>query len=1027
MTPMVAELLRKADGHVPGAVSPRPYAIMIFVLRPASRRQRSVLLLLCLLAGAGTLRAQYEKYEGKTVRVIQFDPVHQPLDPVELHQMLPIKSGDILLRQTVRDSIARLFATGRYADIQVDLADYSGGVIVRFITKESWFIGSIGIAGRIKEPPAAPQLANAARLDLGQPFEQGGLSQAQTNLQRLLERNGLFQSRVTSVLDWDTGRNYQQVNIRFDIMSGSRARFTTPVITGDSKMETARIVAATGFRRWLIHTWKPMTEARMRQGLDGVRSLYLKDHRLEARVTSEPVRYDRETNTAQPTLHIVAGPRIEVRTVGAKVSQKTLQRYIPVFEEHAVDHDLLAEGARNLEDYFQSTGYYNAEVEFKEQNVINDRATIDYLVNRGERHKLVLISIEGNKYFTDEQLRERMFLRPAYFLEFPHGRYSENLLRRDEESIANLYKSNGFLDVEVTHRVVDDFGKRSGQIAVFLKVAEGSQYFISKLTVEGIQSLNEKEIHGKLTSVKGQPFSEYNVAVDRDTILEQYFKAGFPSATFEWNSKPAADDPHQMELAYVVQEGRRQFVKQVIYSGNHTTRSWIIDRALGLNPGDPLSPTEVTDTQRRLYDLGVFARVDAAIQDPDGDTDQKYVLYDLEEARRYSLAVGVGAEIAQIGGCSTCLDAPAGQTGFAPRVSATITRNNLWGLAHSVSLRASASTLRQQALLTYTWPRFGNNQNLNVSVSGLAEDSNDVRTFSYRRYEGSLQLAQKISKATTFFYRYTYRAVAVDQKTLKISPYLVPQLSQPVKLGLTSISIVQDHRDDPVEPHKGYYNSLDMGLAERIFGSERNFLRVLGRNASYYSLSPRVVLARSTEFGEIYAFHAGADQLDAVPLPERFFGGGSSSHRGFPEEQAGPRDLETGFPLGGTAQFFNQTELRFPLIGENIGAVLFHDMGNTFANLSDFSFRVHQRNLTDFDYMVHAVGMGLRYKTPVGPLRVDLAYSINPPKFFGFNGTETELLNAGTNPCAAGGPYANLCVQTGVSHVQFFFSIGQTF
>jgi outer membrane protein assembly factor BamA len=164
-----------------------------------------------------------------------------------------------------------------------------------------------------------------------------------------------------------------------------------------------------------------------------------------------------------------------------------------------------------------------------------------------------------------------------------------------------------------------------------------------------------------------------------------------------------------------------------------------------------------------------------------------------------------------------------------------------------------------------------------------------------------------------------------------------------------------------------------------------------------------------------------------VPLPERFFGGGGSSHRGFPEEEAGPRDAETGFPIGGTAELFNQTELRFPLIGENIGAVLFHDMGNTYSSLSDISFRVRQRGLTDFNYMVHAAGVGLRYRTPVGPLRVDFAYSINPPRFFGFKGTEQDLLNAGTSPCAPGGPYANLCEQTGVSRLQFFFSIGQTF
>ena len=155
-------------------------------------------------------------------------------------------------------------------------------------------------------------------------------------------------------------------------------------------------------------------------------------------------------------------------------------------------------------------------------------------------------------------------------------------------------------------------------------------------------------------------------------------------------------------------------------------------------------------------------------------------------------------------------------------------------------------------------------------------------------------------------------------------------------------------------------------------------------------------------------------------IAERFFGGGNLSHRGFPENQAGPRDLDTGFPLGGSAEFFNSTELRFPLIGENINGVLFHDMGNVYSSIGQMSFRVTQNSLSDFNYMVHAIGFGVRYRTPIGPLRLDLAYSINPPRFNGFSGTFTDLVN-----CTA----TNTCTRAGqqISHFQFFFSIGQAF
>jgi len=285
-----------------------------------------------------------------------------------------------------------------------------------------------------------------------------------------------------------------------------------------------------------------------------------------------------------------------------------------------------------------------------------------------------------------------------------------------------------------------------------------------------------------------------------------------------------------------------------------------------------------------------------------------------------------------------------------------------------------------------------------------------------------VQLSQKVSKTATFFYRYTYRGVSVG--SVKISPLLIPLVTQPVRVGLISGAMVYDRRDDPVDTHKGIYNTVDLGLADGALGSQRNFLRFLGRNATYHPIGHKLVFARNTTIGMMHAFHFSGDPSQAIPLPERFFSGGANSLRGFPENQAGPRDPLTGFPLGGTALFENQAEIRFPLIGDNIGGVLFYDAGNVYSSPGNISFRFHQRSVTDFDYMVHAVGFGVRYRTPIGPVRLDLGYAINPPRFFGFKGTLEDLLNAGVNPCQTS---PEKCVQQSISHFQFFFSIGQTF
>jgi outer membrane protein assembly complex protein YaeT len=985
------------------------------------RTSAFIALFLLLAAAWNSLPAQTQKYERKTVTNIQFDPKDQPLDAAALYGILPVRIGQPLRMTDVRAAIDKLFATGRYFDIQVEAEPYRDGVAVTFRTRNSWFIGAVSVGGDLTPPPGPGQLENVSNLDLGEPFTDAKLNSALANQQRLLEQNGLFRGQVRPVFDWDTTAAWQQLNIGFDVTSGPRARFTTPVLTGDLKMDADKILKATKFRRWLLGSWKPMTAQRVRQALDGVRALYEKENRLEANVSMESMKYDPETNNVVPTIRVQAGPRIQVNPIGASIGRGKLRQLVPVFEERAVDRDLLAEGEHNIRDYLQSKGYFDAEVVVKEQTVVNDKANIDYLINTGARHRLVAIRIEGNKYFTEREIRERMSLQTKNFLQFRRGRYSENLVRDDRDAISSLYQSNGFRDVKVTSRIEDNYLGRPGDIAAFISIEEGPQYFVGDLKIDGIERLDRAQVVARISSAPGQPFSEFNVAVDRDTILAQYFEKGFPNATFEWSSAPAAE-PRRIDLHYTVREGGQQFVRQVLITGNRVTQTQLINRAITLNPGDPLSPTEMTDIQRRLYALGVFSRVDAAVQNPDSDTDNKYVLYNLEEASRYSMATGFGAELGRFGGCETCLDAPAGTTGFSPRVSFDIARNNLWGLTHSISLRTRASTLDQRALLTYSWPRFHDDEKLTFFVSGAFQRSRNINTFNSQRLEGSLQLRQRLSKSTTVFYRYSYRDVRVSD--LKVTPFLVPTLSQAVRVGIVELNLVYDRRDDPLDPHKGMYNTVDLGLAEHFFGSQRNFLRFLGHNATYHQITPRLVLARSLQFGDIYAFRFSGPAFDAIPLPERFYGGGGASHRGFGDNQAGPRDPSTGFPVGGTALLVTQTELRFPLIGDNIGGVLFHDMGNVYSGVREISLRVHQRDLQDFDYAVHAIGFGVRYRTPVGPFRVDLAWSINPPSFFGFDGTQQELINAGVNPCANNNP---LCTVKNVSHFQFAISLGQAF
>ena len=1005
----------------------------------------TLLLFLFVIFPAG-LRGDASSYEGKTIARILFVPREQPVDPEELHRILPVKERTPLRLDDVRAAIARLYATGTYADIQVDAEVRNGDLILRFITQNNWFIGRVAVMGQIKGPPSAGQLANASRLSLGELQTDDKMRQAVNGIQQLFKSNGYYQAHVEPRFTYDQ-RN-DQVRIDFEADSGRRAKYATPTLIGELKMPAEKAVAATKWKGWF--GWKPVTQTNTQRGLSSVRKKYQNQDRLMARITLEKIDFDEDTQTARPVLNIRAGPKVSISVVGAKVSRGKLQRYVPVFEEHTVDGDLLVEGQRNLRDYFQSEGYFESEVEFKSQRVVNDKEEIDYLVNLGKRHKLAKVDIDGNHYFDKQTLRERLYLTPAS-LQFRRGRYSESYLRRDEETITNLYQENGFRDVKVTSTVKDTDRAKQGEIVVTIHIEEGPQSIISKLEVEGIHQLDKQVVLAKLSSTEGQPFSEFEVAKDRDSILSEYFSEGFPNATFEWSSKPGAT-PNRVELRYVISEGQRRFVRQVLTSGLVTTQAQLVNRNILLNPGDPLSQPKMVETQRRLYDLGIFSEVNTAIQNPDGDTQNKYVIYQLDEANKYSIATGFGAQIGRIGG-GTNLNAPAGTAGFAPRVSFDVSRLNFRGLGQTLSFRSRISNIEQLGLLTYTVPRPYDIQNLTLTFTILYDDTKNIRTFDAKKEEGSVQLSQKLSKANTALYRFSYRHTSVS--ALVIDPLLVPLYAQPVRIGILGGSFIQDRRDDPTDSHKGIYNTVDFGFASSVFGSQSSFTRFLGRNTTYHPIGKKLVLARSLNFGWLAPFTRQAQNpsvtppadvysgvaLEDIPLAERFFSGGGNSHRGFPENQAGPRDSATGFPVGGQALLFINTELRFPLHGTTLGGVVFWDAGNVYSRLQDISFKSSQPHQTQlstvngvttpqevfgFNYVVHSLGFGIRYRTPIGPVRLDLGLSPNSPHFGGCAGySGTELLQCGLfNP--DGSPVLPR-KNDRINSFQFHFSIGQAF
>jgi len=952
------------------------------------------------------------EYEGKVVHAVRFEPPLQPVPSADLARLVPLQPGKPIDVEAVRDSIKRLIATGEYSNVEVEAVPAGDAIDVVFRTTEQYFVGGVEVRGKVNLPPNEGQLGNAARLELGRPYDDEDLQPAMRGIRDLFERNGLYLSHIDPAVTRDN--EHQQIAFTFQVEAGHRPRLALPEISGDTRLPAEDVAKAAKYKGWF--RWRPATETATQSGVENIRSKYAKEKRLTANVVLDHVEFLPDDRRAKPFIRADGGPQIEITAEGAKVSKSKLQQYVPVFSEQTVNRDLLIRGVRNLRDFFQNQGYFDVEVDYRNEEAGPDKRNLTYVITPGDRHKLVTIDIQGNKYFTREQIRERMFLMPAGFIRMRHGRYSDSFARRDEDAIEALYRDNGFRDAKVTVTAIDEYQGKKGDVAANVVIVEGPQYLVTELNVNGITRPGREQLIAELSANPGQPFSETTISTDRDHILNLYQSTGYPDAVFEYRAFPDAVT-HQVRIDYNITEGEARFVRGVVLTGLHRTSRRLVDPNVLLKQGDPLSWTEMGRMQRRLYNLGVFDKVDMAIQNPDGDVQNKYVLFHLVEGHRYYFAFGAGAELARIGGAGGRLENSGGTTGFSPRASLELSRLNFLGLGHSINFKARYSTLDRRVSLNYMAPRYRNVDGRNISLTALYDNTRDVLTFTARRLEGSVQMSQRISRPTTVMWRYLWRDVRVDEKSLRIDPLLIPRLAAPARIAGLGANVVQERRDDPVEAHRGFYNSADAEFIERAFGGNRNYFRFLGRNSYYKRLGTDLVLASNTEFGWIKPFRVGPEgAAEYIPIAERFFGGGSTSHRGFSDNQAGPRDPKTGFPLGGNALLFHSTEIRFPLIGDNINGVFFHDFGNVYSDIGSISFRMHQQNLTDFNYTVHAVGFGVRYRTPVGPVRVDLAYSLNPPTYNGLKGTYQDLIQGTAIPE----------VQTGKSF-QFFISIGQAF
>ncbi|HWP44880.1 MAG TPA: outer membrane protein assembly factor, partial [Blastocatellia bacterium] len=384
--------------------------------------------------------------------------------------------------------------------------------------------------------------------------------------------------------------------------------------------------------------------------------------------------------------------------------------------------------------------------------------------------------------------------------------------------------------------------------------------------------------------------------------------------------------------------------------------------------GEWLRQDLLQETERVLYDTNAFNTV-TITSEPSGEfangVEERDVTVDVAEARPYLLIYGFGFQTSQS-------DRNVPGLGFlnGARGLVQLTNVNLFGKLYTGSAQMRVSQDELLGQLSFQNPRpFGKNYPMLISLFArrLAEVS-----FNSDRYTAIIQFERRLSPETIAYVSYNFERISNYNFPEGFIPEEIERNRQAVRLGRLGLSIARDSRDNAFEPTTGQLSLGSVSLASKLLGGNEQFGKILLEHSRYYPIRRfrDTVYSVSGRLG-LASPYGGADTL---PISERFFAGGPRDLRGFGFEEAGPRgdivDPTTGAvidtqPLGGNAVLVINNELRFPIYGI-LGGTLFADTGNVFRRVRDFRIQ----DLTQ------TIGFGLRLKTPIGPVRFDLAFLV---------------------------------------------------
>jgi len=957
-----------------------------------------VIIFILLLAATSwaqlTVQGPEAVYEGQNVSAVDLigDPNH---DLKPFRDLVAQKSGTPYSQEKIEASIAALRGTGKFPKVEVSIVPDLTGLRLDFLLSPVYYLGIVDFPGATKVFSYA-RLLQVVDLRDQDPFDKARLPDAENALSRFLNHSGYFQAKVTSSTEIDDA--HELVNVRFNVELGKQARIGNVTLEGLAGDESAHLQHSVRslrarFTGGLLKPGKPYAPERMKQATSLIRRALAKEQRLASKVKVLPPQFHADTNRVDVAFNVEAGPIVVVRIDGARLSwipflsSREKKKLIPIYSEGTIDEDLVHEGGQNLVNFFQRKGYFDVQVKTSFRRTPT-QVLLTYDINQGEKHKVDRIVFEGNHQLSTKDLSNQATVKKAHF--WSHGAFSQKLLRQSADNIQALYRDRGFETAKVTPHAAE----RGTKIDVSFNIEEGLQTLVDDVTITGNNALDRLTVTkpSGLTLEPGKPFSPRLMLDDRNRIAANYQDRGFLNVEVKPNVRRVDGSPQRVDVTYEVTEHQEVLVKDIVYLGQRHTRPWLIHNSARLSPERPMRRGDLLQAQSRLYDLNIFDWASVGPERPITDQDDESILVKVHEAKRNEIIYGLGFEVSHRGGNvpagSVAVPggppvqlngnkiAPSQATYASPRGSIELNRRNMRGLGETASAALLLSRLDQRLLTTYAQPNFAGSHWQSLSTFSI-ERTTENPLFAASLGDLSFQLERVINHKTNtrLQLRYDFNKTILSHLLV---PELVLQQDRNVHLSTFSGTLLRDTRDKPLDAHHGMFETLTLSMTPKALFSSASFAKFFGQYA-FYKPVRSIVFANSVRLGLVAPFGSSF-----VPTSQLFFSGGGTTLRGFPIDEAGPQRIvpfcnvlqgQTGcvnitVPVGGRQLFILNSEMRFPLkVFKALGGVLFYDGGNVYSAVNLHTF---------VDNYTNTIGIGLRYSTPIGPVRFDIGKNVNP-------------------------------------------------